>query len=145
MATMLTAELNAGHVEAAVALWEQVGLTRPWNDAPADFARAVDGPASAVLGGFAGDQLIATAMVGHDGHRGWVYYLAVAETAQGNGHGAAMMAACEQWLRARGVPKVNLMVRATNAAANGFYDALGYGDDDVQVRSKRLSPGRPGP
>jgi ribosomal protein S18 acetylase RimI-like enzyme len=136
-----TTELDAGHAEAAVALWEQAGLTRPWNDARADFARAAGGPASAVLGGFDGGELVATAMVGHDGHRGWVYYLAVAAGAQGNGHGTAMMAACERWLRDRGVPKLNLMVRGTNAAANGFYDALGYGDDDVRVRSKRLSAG----
>ena len=62
----------------------------------------------------------------------------VAAPARGTGHGAAMMAACEEWLRGRGVPKLNLMVRGTNAAANGFYDALGYGDDDVRVRSRRL-------
>jgi ribosomal protein S18 acetylase RimI-like enzyme len=138
MAPVVTTELDARHIDAAVALWEQAGLARPWNDARADFARAVDGPASAVLGGFDGGDLVATAMVGHDGHRGWVYYLAVAPAARGNGHGTAMMAACEEWLRDRGVPKLNLMVRGTNAVAHGFYDALGYGDDDVRVRSKRL-------
>jgi hypothetical protein len=136
---VITAELEAGHLEAAVALWAQVGLTRPWNDPRADFVRALEGPASAVLGGFAAGALIATAMVGHDGHRGWVYYLAVAEAAQGRGHGTAMMRACETWLRARGVPKLNLMIRGTNASAHRFYDALGYGVDDVQVRSRRLA------
>ena len=139
MATVVTTELEAAHLEAAVALWEQVGLTRPWNDPRADFARAVEGPASAVLGGFDGEHLLATAMVGHDGHRGWVYYLAVAVAAQGIGHGTTMMRASESWLRAHGVPKLNLMVRGTNASARRFYDVLGYDVDDVQVRSKRLT------
>src|SRR3954451_10726108 len=102
---VVTAELDERHAEAAVALWDAMGLTRPWNDAPADFARALRGPSSAVLGGFEGEALVGTAMVGHDGHRGWVYYLAVAREAQGEGRGRAIMAACEAWLRERDIPK----------------------------------------
>ena len=64
--------LTALDRDAAVALWHATGLTRPWNDPHADFDRA-----QAVLGAFDGDELIGTAMVGHDGHRGWVYYLGV--------------------------------------------------------------------
>ena len=82
--------------------------------------------------------LIGTALVGHDGHRGWVYYLAIARQAQGEGRGAALMVACESWLRERGVPKLNLMVRRGNADAEAFYDALGYEVDAVCVRSRRL-------
>jgi ribosomal protein S18 acetylase RimI-like enzyme len=136
---VVTAELDERYAEAAVALWAAVGLTRPWNDPRADFARAARGSSSAVLGAFDGEKLVGTAMVGHDGHRGWVYYLAVAREAQGQGRGRAIMAACESWLRERGVPKLNLMVRTTNAEPQAFYDALGYGVDDVSVRSKRLA------
>jgi hypothetical protein len=68
--------------DAVVALWQAVGLTRPWNDPLADLRRACDGPASAVLVGVSGDRVVATVMVGHDGHRGWVYYLAVAPHAR---------------------------------------------------------------
>jgi ribosomal protein S18 acetylase RimI-like enzyme len=128
--------------EAVVDLWHQVGLTRPWNDPGADLSRAMRGPASAVLAGFIGGDLIATAMVGHDGHRGWVYYLAVHPNSQGNGHGREMMAACERWLTERGIPKINLMVRADNPVARGFYAAIGYGQDEVIVLSRRL--GTPG-
>lgn len=105
----------------------------------ADFERAVAGPASAVLGGFAGDELMATAMVGHDGHRGWVYYLAVVEHLRRSGHARSLMTLCEDWLRARNVPKLNLMVRTSNESVASFYDALGYKTDSVAVRSKRLS------
>ena len=77
-------------------------------------------------------------MVGHDGHRGWVYYLAVSPDQRGRGHGRAMMHVCETWLAGRDVPKIDLMVRAGNDEARAFYDALGYGHDDVVVMSKRL-------
>jgi ribosomal protein S18 acetylase RimI-like enzyme len=136
---MQIAPLPAELVQAAVALWHRVGLTRPWNDPVADLARAMEGPASAALAGLDGQTLLATALVGHDGHRGWVYYLAVRPESQRSGHGRQMMRACERWLAERGVPKVNLMVRADNATAQGFYAAIGYRTDDVTVLSKRLS------
>lgn len=124
--------------DAAVELWHLVGLTRPWNDPLADLNRAIRGPASAVLAGFSGRDLIATAMVGHDGHRGWVYYLAVHPKSQRNGHGRQMMAACERWLAEQGIPKLNLMIRDDNRVARGFYTAIGYGHDEVVVLSRRL-------
>lgn len=131
-------QLSPADVRAAVALWEEAGLTRPWNDADADFLRAVAGPASAVLGIRDGGNLLATAMVGHDGHRGWVYYLAVASSARGTGLGRRLMDACEQWLAARGVPKIQFMVRTDNADVLAFYDHLGYAPQDVVVLGRRL-------
>ena len=77
-------------------------------------------------------------MVGHDGHRGWVYYLAVAESHRGTGLGRRLMLAAEDWLRDRGVVKLQLMVRSANAGVLDFYDRLGYEDADVQVRAKWL-------
>jgi ribosomal protein S18 acetylase RimI-like enzyme len=112
--------------EAVIALWEAAGLTRPWNDPVVDFDRAWRGATSAVLVGFESEALVATAMVGDDGHRGWVYYLAVREDARRRGLGREMMAAAETWLRAHDVEKVQLMVRDTNQAVRGFYEALGY-------------------
>ncbi|MGH2858703.1 MAG: GNAT family acetyltransferase, partial [Solirubrobacteraceae bacterium] len=136
---MQIAQLAPDRIDDAVALWRRSGLTRPWND-PGDDARlALQSPASTILVGLDGDALLATAMVGHDGHRGWVYYLAVQEGARGRGHGRAMMSACEAWLAERGVAKLNLMVRGDNAGARGFYAALGYGGDDVMVLSRRLN------
>lgn len=124
--------LTSDDAAEAVALWETCGLTRPWNDARADFARAT------VLGCKRDGVLVATVMVGDDGHRGWVYYLAVAEGARGQGLGRAMMAAAEDSLRARGCPRLNLMVRSDNAAVRGFYAALGYRTAEVAVLQKDL-------
>jgi hypothetical protein len=130
--------LSPSQFDEAIALWHDTGLTRPWNDPVHDLRRAVAGPASTVLAGRDGDELLATAMVGHDGHRGWVYYLAVRPDRRGRGHGRAMMHACETWLAARDVPKIDLMVRTENDGVLAFYNAIGYGRDDVFVMSKRL-------
>jgi ribosomal protein S18 acetylase RimI-like enzyme len=115
-----------------------VGLTRPRNPPILDLQRALDSSASTVLGGFDGGELVGTVMVGHDGHRGWVYYLAVDESQRGIGLGREMMTAAEHWLREHGAVKAQLMIRSTNEAVLGFYDHIGYDDADVQVRSKWL-------
>lgn len=122
----------------AVALWRQTGLTRPWNDPDADLRRAVTGSASTVLGAVEDGRLLATAMVGHDGHRGWVYYLAVTPAQQGRGLGRRMMQACEQWVQTHDVPKIQLMVRTDNEAAVAFYERLSYIDAEVIVLGRRL-------
>ena len=118
-------------VDAVVALWQRCGLTRPWNDPASDIAFARRGENATILVGRAAGRLVATAMVGHDGHRGWVYYVAVEPDLQGQHLGRAIMAAAEDWLRRQGVTKVQLMVRPDNAKVQAFYDRLGY---DVQER-----------
>lgn len=138
MHLMLIGPLQPAQSDAAIQLWHDAGLTRPWNDPAQDLRRAVAGPDSTVLAGVKGEKLLATAMVGHDGHRGWVYYLAVKPGARGQGRGRAMMRACEAWLVERTVPKLNVMVRVDNAAARGFYISLGYRVDEVIVLSRTL-------
>ncbi|QNE45793.1 GNAT family acetyltransferase [Glaciihabitans sp. INWT7] len=132
-------DVTSADIPAAVILWSRVGLTRPWNPPETDLQRALDGPTSTVLGAFDGERgLVGTAMVGHDGHRGWIYYLAVDSGHRSTGLGRQLMAAAETWLRAEGAVKVQLMIRSGNDAVLGFYDHLGYEDSDVQVRSKWL-------
>lgn len=134
----MIAPLGPDDVADAVALWTEAGLTRPWNDAAGDFLRAVAGPASAVLGVRDGGELVGSAMVGHDGHRGWVYYLAVAASARGRGLGKELMGAAEAWLVERGLPKIQFMVRSDNTAVLDFYDHLGYAKQDCLVLGRRL-------
>jgi len=136
---LILRDLSSEESADAIALWRACELTVPWNDPQSDFERAIATPTSTILGGFLEDRLIATVMLGHDGHRGWVYYLAVAPDEQGHGHGRTLMLACEDWMRARNVPKLQLMVRTTNAKVIGFYEALGYKGDEVVVLSKRFT------
>ena len=83
--------------------------------------------------------LAATVMVGWDGHRGWIYYLAVARDLQRRGIGARMVKAAEDWLAERDAPKLNLLVRAENAAVLGFYESLGYRRSDAVLLQRVLS------
>ena len=123
---------------AVVALWHACGLTRPWNDPDADFFRALAGASSTILVARHGAAPAGSVMVGHDGHRGWLYYLAVRPDLQGQGIGTALFDAAEQWLRARSVPKLQLMVRADNGAALAFYRRLGLERQDVVVLGRFL-------
>ena len=131
-------ELTLSDASDAATLWRNVDLTRPWNDSHADFTRALEGATSSVLGAREGGQLIGTVMVGHDGHRGWVYYLAVAPSHQRLGVGTRLLAAAEHWLGERGAVKVQLMVRDTNSDIVSFYERLGYDDANVTVMARWL-------
>ncbi|WP_416899714.1 MAG: GNAT family acetyltransferase [Minwuia sp.] len=124
--------------DGLVALWTDCGLTRPWNDPDADIERAVSNPGSTIFVICQDDQVVGSVMTGYDGHRGWVYYLASAPAMRGRGIAATLMRAAEDWLRDRGCPKIELMVRDTNDAALGFYDRLGYEHQPVSVKAKWL-------
>jgi len=127
-----------GDTEAVIALWQNCELTRPWNDPVADFQAAIANPASDILLLTEAGTLIATIMVGYDGHRGWVYYLAVHPDHRRKGLGKRMMEAAEAWLRERGAPKIQLMVRSANADVIAFYEALGLERQDVVTLGHRL-------
>ncbi|MEN5073275.1 GNAT family acetyltransferase [Isoptericola cucumis] len=131
-------EIEDADVEQVVALWRACGLTRPWNDPHRDVADARATPTSTVLVGVRGGVVMSSAVVGYDGHRGWVYYLAVDPGAQGSGLGRATTAAAEDWLRRAGVRKVRLMVRHGNESVLGFYAALGYTDAECVVLGRDL-------
>ncbi|MBX9590352.1 MAG: GNAT family acetyltransferase [Hyphomonadaceae bacterium] len=132
--------LTDGEEEAVIALWHACGLTRPWNDPATDLAFARGRPNSDVLVGLAGDRVVASAMVGHDGHRGTMYYVSVVPAERGRGYGRQIVAAAEAWLKARGVWKANLLVRKGNEAVLGFYDELGYEAGSAQQIEKWLDP-----
>ena len=135
---MMMRPLEIADIPALVALWEASGLTRPWNDPRADARRALEGPTSAILGSWDEGALVGSIMVGFDGHRGLVYYLAVAPGHRRRGLGRALMAAAETWLRERDAPKIQLMVREGNDAALGFYEALGLERQTVVTLGKFL-------
>lgn len=136
---MSAVEATTADEVAVIALWEACGLTRPWNDPALDFRRAVEGATSAILIQRDGETLTASVMVGCDGHRGWIYYLAVAPDRRREGFGRQLMDAAEAWLRDRGAPKLQLMVRASNEEALGFYEALGLERQDVVTLGRFLT------
>ncbi|WP_315760475.1 GNAT family acetyltransferase [Sphingomonas sp. Y38-1Y] len=72
------------------------------------------------------DLIVGSIMHGYDGHRGWLWSVAVASTHRGRGIGAALVRAAEAALAARGCPMINLQIREGNAAVTTFYERLGY-------------------
>lgn len=138
---MTTARACAGgDAHALIALWRQCGLIRPWNDPEADIRTALDSPAATILGVDGADGLVGSVMAGFDGHRGWVYYLAVHPDRRREGLARVLMGAAEDWLAARGCRKLDLMVRPDNAAVKAAYFAMGYIQEDRAVLAKWLTP-----
>jgi len=145
MNEMVIGEATDADIDAVIALWLACGLTRPWNDPRADIAFARKGPNSAILVGRSDGAIVASVMVGHDGHRGWFYYLSVAPQMQKRGLGRAIVEAAEQWLKTRGVVKAMLMVRPDNIAVQKFYESLGYFDQPRTVMARWLDGRAPTP
>ncbi|MBX2868323.1 MAG: GNAT family acetyltransferase [Acidiferrobacterales bacterium] len=125
---------------SVITLWRESGLVVPWNDPDKDIDRklSVD-PNTFFVGELAGE-LMASMMVGFDGHRGWINYLAVSSKHQRRGYATALVRQAEKVLIEVGCPKLNLQVRGTNQQVVQFYEALGYINDNAVSLGKRLIP-----
>jgi ribosomal protein S18 acetylase RimI-like enzyme len=132
-------------VTDVVALWQRCGSPRAWNDPKSDIALARREANSTVLVGRRGDAVVASVLVGHDGHRGWVYYVTVDPDHRYKAYGRAIMTAAEDWLRARGIRKLQLMVRGDNLQVRAFYESLGYYDQERVTFAKWLDGREPTP
>ncbi len=83
-------------------------------------------------------RVIGTVLAGYDGHRGWLYSLAVDASLRRQGIGARLVLHAEAALAMRGCPKVNLQVLSAKGDVRSFYEALGYRMDEVVSLGKRL-------
>jgi ribosomal protein S18 acetylase RimI-like enzyme len=124
--------------EAVKTLWRAAFSEFPDDpDEDIDFCRRSGH--GALFVGSLGDTVIATVLAGHDGHRGWLYHVATAPEHRGRGYARQMIAHAEAHLAARGVPKINLQIRAGNSAVQGFYERLGYAVEPRIDMGKRFS------
>ena len=135
--------IEDGDIAEVIALWRRCGSTREWNDPARDIALARKETNATVLLARNDGALVASVLVGHDGHRGWVYYVTVDPDHRFKGYGRMIMAAAEEWLRARGIAKLQLMVRGDNAKVHAFYQSLGYYDQERVVFAKWLDGREP--
>jgi ribosomal protein S18 acetylase RimI-like enzyme len=143
--TLSIAPIEDDDIASVIALWERCGLTRPWNDTAGDIALARRDGNAAVLIGRDGERIVTSVLVGHDGHRGWVYYVSVDPKCRGKGYGRIIMAAAEQWLRERGIQKLMLLVRRDNTKVQAFYETLDYSEQDRILYAKWLDGREPTP
>lgn len=124
--------------DAVIAIWQACDLTRPWNDPRADFLRALEHSASTIIIAERGGDIVGTAMTGFDGHRGWIYYLGVAPDHRGQAIARQLLDHACGWLKHRGCPKAELMLREGNPAA-GLYERLGWELQPVRVFARWLA------
>jgi ribosomal protein S18 acetylase RimI-like enzyme len=124
--------------DRVIELWSRCGLLRPWNDPHKDIERKRKVQRELFLIGAIDDKVVGSVMVGYDGHRGWINYLAVDPEHQRTGLGRALMDAAERGLRKLGCPKINLQIRRDNLEAIAFYERIGYAEDSVASFGKRL-------
>jgi len=144
-ATLAITPIEDADVGDVIVLWQRCGTARPWNDPAADIALARREGNSTVLLGRHDGAVVASVLVGHDGHRGWVYYVASDPDHRFKGFGRAMMTAAEDWLRARGIEKRQLMVRPDNSKVQAFYESLGYFEQKRIIYAKWLDGREPTP
>jgi len=122
-----------------VDLWRRVFPDAPAHNVPEkDIRRKMKVQPELFLVALEGSRLVGTAMGGFDGHRGWVYYVAVLPQHRRRGVGRALMGRIEDELSARGCPKINLQVRGSNRQAAAFYRRLGYRVEDRVSMGKKL-------
>lgn len=131
-------EYQEGDLEEVVSLWQACGLVEPQNNPEKDIERKLRVDRDLFLLGVSGGEIVATVMGGYEGHRGWINYLAVKLSEQGQGYGKQIMLAIETRIKDKGCPKINLQVRVGNEKVIAFYTALGYGDDNVVGLGKRF-------
>jgi hypothetical protein len=142
---LAVAPIEDDDIDDVIALWQRCGTTRAWNDPAGDIALARRQSNATVLLGRNDGLVVASVLVGHDGHRGWVYYVTVDPDHRHKGYGRAIMTAAEDWLRARGIDKLQLMVRGDNVQINAFYESLGYYDQKRVTFAKWLDGREPTP
>ena len=122
-----------------VSLWRQVFPDSPsWNDPETNIKLKLAIQRDLFLVAELDNNIIGTAMAGFDGHRGWVYYVAVKPEYRRRGIGRALMLAVEQGLTRIGCTKLNLQVRSSNEETVKFYKSLGYNTENRISMGKLL-------
>ena len=124
---------------AVVALWNAVLYDpAPHNEPRRSLHRKLQVDRDLLLVAEDGNRLLGTVMGGYDGHRGWIYSVAVDPACRRQGIGTALLRRIEAILRERGCLKINLQVRANNVGVIPFYESLGFRVDDLVSLGKRL-------
>ena len=121
-----------------VELWLECNLVSPQNDPRRDIERKLRVNPEWFLVGILEGKVVATCMVGYEGHRGWINYLAVSPRYRRQGIATLLMNQAESRLRAVGCAKINLQIRETNTEVIQFYESIGYAKDLVVSMGKRL-------
>ena len=142
MSDFIIRQYHSRDQDDVIELWTQCGLVAPQNNPERDIERKLKVNPEGFLVGELEGKVVATCMVGYEGHRAWINYLAVAPRHQRRGFATKLMQEAERILQKAGCPKINLQVRTSNTGVIEFYEAIGYSIDDVVSMGKRLEQDR---
>lgn len=128
--------------EAVIKVWDDSGISQPWNEPPRDFDRAMDAPGSAVLV-VEDERIEAVAIAGYDGHMGWIHMMGVRPGLQGRGVGRMLADACKDHLHNAGATDAYLLVAPDNTNGIEFWEHLGFFKIDAPVWTVPLGDKKP--
>lgn len=129
---------DSKYQEAVIDLWKKCDSLVSKNDPVQDIQRKMEFQPDLFLVALVRDSVIGSVMIGYEGHRGWINYLAVAPEYQRRGYGKRLIKKSIDELRKLGCLKINLQVRNTNRKAVDFYRHLGFKEDNVTSLGLRL-------
>lgn len=110
----------------------------PQNDPIEDIKKKLDFQPGLFFVGLLEGKIIGSIMVGYEGHRGWINYLAVIPEYQRHGYGRKLVQKAIEELKKMGCLKVNLQVRRSKTSVIDFYKRLGFKEDDVISLGMRM-------
>jgi ribosomal protein S18 acetylase RimI-like enzyme len=116
--------------DALIALWKRVFPDDPPHNDPAQVLAAKLRVDDLIFVSEHDHQIVGACMAGYDGHRGWLYAVAVSPEQRRNGTGTLLVKAALEELKRLGCIKVNLQIRPTNTVVAAFYKSLGFAAED---------------
>ena len=135
---------NLNHREQVIALWKAVfGYETAHNrpDLVIDKKIAIDDGLFFVA--LAGVEVVGTVMAGYDGHRGWIYSVAVHPDHRKQSIGSGLVSHAERILAEKGCMKINLQIMQGNETVAAFYSSLGYCEENRVSMGKRINENIP--
>jgi ribosomal protein S18 acetylase RimI-like enzyme len=127
------------YLDAVVGLWRTCDLVVPQNEPVEDVEKKMRFQPNLFLIGLLDGKVIGSIMVGYEGHRGWINYLAIAPEDQRHGYGTKLVQKAIDELKKMGCQKVNLQIRRSNVKVIDFYKHIGFKEDDVVSLGMRLT------
>jgi len=135
---IIISEAQVDDVDHVIGLWQKTNLVRPWNDPHQDCCRALKEQASELFVSKIEGTIIGSVMAGYEGHRGWIYYLAVCPSCQNCGVGKKLYFHAEEWLKRKGAPKIQILIRRDNDQIIDFYKKIGFEVSSSILMGKQL-------
>jgi ribosomal protein S18 acetylase RimI-like enzyme len=130
---------NLNHREQVIALWEAVfGYETAHNSPNLVIDKKIAIGDGLFFVAVAGVEVVGTIMAGYDGHRGWIYSLAVRSTHRKQGIGSSLVSHAERALTEKGCMKINLQIMQGNETVAGFYSSLGFSEEKRVSMGKRI-------